>query len=68
MEHLWKLPLKKSTPMIANISKKSMQTTKTLPSEGIDWRSALTITFIPGSREIILSGLRALKARRAFND
>jgi hypothetical protein len=67
-EHFWKFPLKKSTPIMPKIIKKIMQTVATLPIEGIDWSKALTITFMPGSLEIILKGLNALKALSAFND
>jgi len=54
--------------MIAKISRNKLQTTATFAIFGIDARSAFTISFIPGFLEIILNGLRALKALKAFKD
>ena len=44
------------------------QTMSTLDMEGIEAKRAFTTNFIPSFLEIILSGLNALKALRAFKD
>lgn len=54
--------------MIAKIRMKRTQTIVTLVMEGNEDSKALTISFIPWFLEIILKGLNALKALKAFTD
>lgn len=60
--------MKKLIPIIENIIIKRPQTNKTLVIEGIEESRALTTNLIPSFLEIILNGLNALKALKAFND
>jgi len=60
--------LKKETPTIAKIRMKRMQTIVTFIIEGREAKRAFTISFIPWFLEIILSGLKALRALNAFTD
>jgi 5S rRNA maturation endonuclease (ribonuclease M5) len=54
--------------MIAKINRKRQHTIVTFVIEGKEDKSAVTISFIPGFLEIILSGLRALSALKALRD
>jgi hypothetical protein len=60
--------LKKLTPIMAKINTKRVQTIVTLVIEGKEASRAFTISFIPWFLEIILSGLRALRALKALSD
>lgn len=66
--HLPNAPLKKLTPTIANMRRNKKQTITTFDMAGSDESRAFTINFMPWFLEIILRGLSALKALRAFND
>jgi hypothetical protein len=66
--HEKKTPLKKFTPMIAKISRNKRTTISTFAIAGIAANRALTITFNPSFREIILSGLSAHRALNALSD
>lgn len=68
MLQLPNVPLNEFTPMIAKIRMKRTQTIVTLVMEGNEDSKALTISFIPWFLEIILKGLNALKALKAFTD
>lgn len=54
--------------MMAKIKRNKQQTIVTLVIDGSEDNRAVTISFIPGLRDIILSGLRARKALKAFKD
>lgn len=53
--------------MIAKIRIKRRLTSMTFAMDGSEARRAFTIRRMPSFREIILRGLRALKALRAFS-
>jgi len=65
----WKnYPFKRPTPITPKMSMNRVQTSSTLVIDGIDARRAFTTNLIPSSLAIILNGLKALNALRAFKD
>ena len=68
MSQLPKVPLNILTPIIAKIKMNKLQTMVTLVIDGKELKRALTMSFIPLFLLIILRGLKALNALRAFTD
>ena len=58
--HLWNLPIKVLTPMMAKMSQKIKHTKSTLKIDGKAPTKALTTTFMPSILAIARSGRRAL--------
>jgi len=53
---------------MAKIKRNKQQTIVTFVIDGNEDNRAVTMSFIPGLREIILSGRRARRALKAFKD